>query len=176
MKQIVISGNIGELLRADFDAGKLFWLKRSRDLFASARSHSTWNARYAGAEALTFLDAYGYLCGRLFNRPIKSHRAIWSLATGEWPEAIDHINGNRSDNRLVNLRAATAAINNRNSARRSDNISGYTGVCFDVTRGRWLVTASSRYVGRFDNIGSAIDARAKAVTEQGYHQNHGAKR
>lgn len=176
MKAITIAGNIGDLLRCDFDAGRLFWLPRSLSLFSNARSFATWNSRYAGKEAITYVDPHGYKCGRLFDKPIKAHRAIWALATGEWPEAIDHINGNRTDNRLANLRAVTTAENNRNVRQRRDNASGVTGVCWDAGRKKWLATASGKHVGRFDDFDSAVIARNAEAARLNFHESHGAKR
>jgi hypothetical protein len=173
MKAITIAGNIVDFLVADFDTGQLTWLERVRSWFQDDRSHSTWNARYAGKLALTYIDPHGYCCGRLFDQPIKAHRAIWALATGAWPEAIDHINGQRADNRLVNLRAVSSTENARNARKRQDNNSGVVGVCWDANRKKWLATASGRFVGRFDDFSAAVAARTAQAAAIGFHQNHG---
>lgn len=60
---------------------------------------------------------------------VLAHRMAWVLAHGEWPaEFVDHINGDRSDNRLCNLRLATKQQNNANSA--SVNKTGFRGVTY----------------------------------------------
>ena len=170
---LIIAGNVGDFLQADFDQGLLYWRPRDRRWFKSDRIHKSWNSTYAGAEALTYLDPHGYRCGRLFNKPLKAHRAIWAIATGAWPDCIDHINGNRADNRLCNLRSVSVADNNKNSRLRSDNQTGVVGVCWDASRQKWLATAEGRYIGRFDNVTDAIKARGEAERGLGFHENHG---
>ncbi len=110
-----------QLLRYEPDTGKLFWLYRPDGL-------KKWNTRYADKEAFTCTDAYGYRIGNLQKVGLKAHRVIWAMVHGEWPEHdIDHINGCRSDNRLVNLRHATRAQNLSNQ-RVVTGSSGYKGV------------------------------------------------
>lgn len=63
------------------------------------------------------------------------HRLIVGLATGSG-KAVDHINGNKLDNRRANLRICTIAENTRNSAKSRNNKSGFKGVC-TAPRGKW---------------------------------------
>ncbi|EDX8731914.1 HNH endonuclease [Salmonella enterica subsp. enterica serovar Braenderup] len=56
------------------------------------------------------------------------HRLIYWLHTGEWPEYVDHINGDQLDNRKENLRAATKSDNAVNIRVKANNTTGYTGV------------------------------------------------
>lgn len=175
--------DVSRLLRADFETGKLFWLPRTPDLFSGAawsdeHSCNNWNAAHAGQEAFTALDGYGYLHGRIFDRPYKAHRIIWLLHTGDWPAMhLDHINGNRADNSIANLRAVTRTENMMNTRIRSDNTSGVVGVCWDGSRGKWLATIcvarKYRHLGRFDDLDEAIAVRKAAEIEMGFHPNHG---
>ena len=122
-----------QLLRYDPETGKLFWRERGPEWFPNAthsREHNQgkWNSRLSGKEALSGRTK-GYATGMLLNGNYAAHRVIWAIVYGVWPEAeIDHINGVKHDNRIVNLREASRGENSRNIGLRSNNSSGYKGV------------------------------------------------
>jgi hypothetical protein len=68
-----------------------------------------------------------------------AHRLAWLHVHGVWPQGqIDHINGVKADNRIANLREASASQNGQNrSAARADSGSGKIGVRLNPTSGRW---------------------------------------
>jgi hypothetical protein len=75
------------------------------------------------------LTITGYITIRVIYKSYLAHRLAWLYVHGEWPEnLIDHINNNRSDNRICNLRKATKTENNRNTLRGSKNKSGVKSV------------------------------------------------
>ncbi len=72
---------------------------------------------------------HGYVGIRIDNFLYTSHRLAWFYAYGVWPaDQIDHINNDRADNRLVNLREATNIANSHNRKKSTRNTSGFTGV------------------------------------------------
>lgn len=102
------------------------------------------------------------------NRTVMMHREIM----GRVPRGfeVDHINGDRLDNRRENLRLATRSQNNANAILRKDNKAGARGVSFDVRSGKWC--ASIAWNGRREWLGRhktkaaarrAYSARAKAL-------------
>lgn len=174
---------IGDLLRYEPDTGFLFWLHRRVDHFAAGRhtarhSCAKWNAIYAGKKAFTCQMDNGYLQGRIFGGAFLAHRVIWALMTGAWPvEQVDHINGDRADNRWGNLREVSHAENGRNVKRPSDNSTGVMGVCLPKRTGTWVayITAAGRriHLGSFATLEEAAAARRSAEIEHGFHPNHG---
>jgi hypothetical protein len=75
---------------------------------------------------------------------------------------VDHINGNKLDNRKFNLRVSTKAQNMRNRNRQSNNTSGLKGVCFHIRSKKWMaqikVSGKKIYIGLFDTKEEAYDA------------------
>lgn len=94
------------------------------------------------------------------------HREV--LGTPEGMQT-DHINGDRSDNRRVNLRVVTGSQNQMNAKRRSDSRSPFKGVTWDKRANRWvarLVYQSKRiYVGYFKDSKDAAIAYDNKVKE-----------
>ena len=99
-----------------------------------------------------------------------SHRLVWLYVYGEWPKKhIDHINGNTSDNRLINLREATIQQNQANSALRKDNKSGLKGARWHSRDKCWCSSirknGKSRHLGYFDTAKEAHAAYCTAAIE-----------
>ena len=111
----------------------------------------------------------GYRLVRIDRHPYRAHRLAWLYVYGEWPAVqIDHINGDRADNRLANLREATGAENMQNQRRpQSNNQSGFLGV--RPSGGRWraaiMVGGRKRYLGCFGTPEKASEAYVAAKRE-----------
>jgi hypothetical protein len=174
-----------QLIDYDPETGALVWRVRDVSFFTDGKrsaldAMNSWNARYAGKPALRFKANDGYFKGAILRKKYLAHRVAWAIFSGAWPKnEIDHINGDRLDNRIANLRTATSQENSKNTALRSDNKSGTIGVCWSACRLRWLVQVSQngkqKRIGYFKSKDEAIEARAKANIEYGYHANHGRK-
>ena len=164
---------VRELLYYDYLNGKLYWLERSRKWFKSDHAMNAWNARYAGKEALaSTLNGYNQIT--LFGKKEYAHRIVFLYNHGYMPKMVDHINGNRDDNRVENLREADDKINTRNSKKRSDNTSGETGVNFCKQTGKWMARCESIHLGRYDTVEEAAQAVAAKRRELGgYSPRHG---
>lgn len=173
-----------KLLRYEHLAGLLFWRERTPDMFrvtagrTAEHACNNWNSRYAGKEALRHKTEDGYLTGRIFDKPFKSHRVIWAMVHGEWPEAhIDHINHDKSDNRIDNIRSISHAENQKNKPVWRKNKSGVNGVSWRPDCEKWVAQISTGgknyYLGLYSKMNGAIKARAAADIKYGFHKNHG---
>lgn len=100
------------------------------------------------------------------------HRVIWSLVYGEIPPdmVIDHLNGDRADNRISNLRVVSRADNLRNQKLRKDNKSGFPGIHFIKNKNKWVVKVN---VGTYSSLEEAVARRKEVDALLGFHPNHG---
>lgn len=99
-----------------------------------------------------------------------AHRLAWAMSYGEWPEAdIDHINQNKSDNRILNLRKASRSENMFNRGKNKNNTSGIKGVVFCKQTGKWraqiTINKKAVSIGRFFTQKEASDAYLKKAKE-----------
>lgn len=117
----------------------------------------------------------GYMFITISGKRYRAHRLAWFYIHGYWPlNEIDHINGNRSDNRLCNLREATRAENSQNLRRaRSRNFStGVLGVSFckpvGKFRARLEIDGKEKCFGYFKTIDEA--SAAYEAGKRKYHR------
>lgn len=172
-----------QLLDYNPDTGDLLWRKRGSTFFEPSQKRSAehiaaiWNKRYAGNAALSYKNEYGYKVGAISGQPFQSHRVIWRWYHGSEPDQVDHINGDRSDNRICNLRSVSALENARNVKRTSKNHSGVVGVKWCKRSFVWIAEIKaqgrSTQLGRFNLFWDAVAARKKAEVDMGFHTNHG---
>ena len=110
-------------------------------------------------------DGYRRIC--IDGRGYLEHRLIWRWMTGSWPAAqIDHINGDRSDNRWANLREATNAQNLANRGANKNNTSGFKGVSRFRQRWQASITKDGRQIHSvYDTPEAAHAAYVAAANE-----------
>lgn len=171
---------IRQLLRYNPETGELFWKERPESFFpnhpqTAHHNANAWNAKFAGKLTGT-ARSKGYRHITLLGFRMKAHRVAWCLYHGAWPTGqIDHINGSRGDNRIVNLRDVAGPDNQKNMKVRVDNTSGNIGVYF--SRGRWKayinVNGNRVHLGSHKEKSAAVQARKQAERSFGFHKNHG---
>lgn len=110
----------------------------------------------------------GYVSIEVDGQEIKAHRLAWFMAKGEWPQGVvDHINGNKSDNRIENLRDATYKVNAQNKRIHSkNNAQKLLGVCWNKAKSKWQAGIShegkNKHLGLFETPEEAHEAYLKA--------------
>jgi hypothetical protein len=159
--QILTQGRLRSLLVYDPDTG-VFTNRITRNPRAKVG---------APAGALT---SEGYIAFQIGGAKIYAHRAAWLYVYGVWPDIeIDHINRQRSDNRIANLRLATRCQNGQNTGAHKRNLTGHKGVTFHARSKKWQVQlrANSKtfYVGQYAELADAVQARA--IAEVLLHRN-----
>lgn len=134
--------------------------------------------REAGA-----IEAGGYRVIKIKGRTFKAHRLAWLLHYGEWPsQRIDHIDGDKSNNRVNNLRLATQQQNMMNQRPKATNLNGYKGITYQKSHQSWLaqltVAGKNLNLGRYKDpadAARAYDAKAKELFGEFAYQNFPAK-
>jgi hypothetical protein len=166
-----------ELIICIPETGELFWKYRDAHHFCETHVWKTWNIRYAHKPALNCINGTGYKAGTIKGVRIAAHRVIWAMTFGAWPpQDIDHINGDRSDNRISNLRSVSRLENGRNKAAQESR-SNAAGVMWVERNKKWrariTVNGKRLDLGLHSTIDEAVAARKKAERQYGFHPNHG---
>lgn len=153
--------------------GDLTWKERPIEHFKSSRGRNIANATYAGKIAGAM--SHGYNSVVIGASGYRAHRIIWAMVYGEWPkDQIDHINLDRTDNRIANLRLATNGENSCNRFSQSNNKCGYKGVSYHKASGKYEAKVSKVYLGLFQTAELAYAACCAArESMHGEFVNHG---
>jgi len=157
------------------------WKTRTKDMFESTEKRSAahlcslWNSKNAGTEALRAINTPGYKQGSVFGKVVIAHRVAWAIYYGHWPSGqIDHINGDRTDNRICNLRIVSCHENMLNKGIQSNNSSGAVGVS-KYKNSKWFahirVNGRRIHLGYYDDFESALKARIDAEERFGFFAN-----
>ena len=138
-------------LRYDPHTGVFVWRKRASNVRAGA---------IAGG-----LNDQGYRLIQCCRQLVRAHVLAWYFVSGKEPSdglEIDHKNGQRDDNRIINLRLATRQQNNANAKLNEKNTTGFKGVSFYKRTGRWVAGIRVNYwrlsLGYFDSAEEAAQA------------------
>jgi hypothetical protein len=132
-----------------------------------------WKQRKAGVTVgmvAGSVNDTGYRSIKIGGRSYFAHHLAWAYIHGEWPAAdmdMDHINLQKDDNRIANLRIATTSMNNANRAICRNNTSGRKGVTWNKQAGKWMaqirVNGQRKYLGLFSDLDSAHAAYVRAA-------------
>lgn len=113
------------------------------------------------------LKQSGYMVARIESKSYRVHHLVWLYFHGRYPDKhIDHINGNRSDNRIENLRECSPSENHQNRSSNKNSKSKYLGVSWCSARRKWVARIKAadinKQLGYFGSEEDAYDAYLKA--------------
>lgn len=125
---MITQERLKELLHYCPETGVFTWLKTNQN-------HQKLVGKEAGS-----INYKGYRKIQIDKKIYPAHKLVWLYLYGEFPEEmLDHINNNRSDNRLVNLRHCSISQNACNRRKGTNNKSGHKNVYFRPDTGKWHV-------------------------------------
>ncbi len=143
------------------------------EMFRYEGGHLYWkfkpNRQIRRGQKAGTINSSGYIVVTINGKKYMAHRLIWLMHGREEAPMLDHVNGDRTDNRIENLRAADNSKNQMNSKRRADNTSGVKGVSWCNTYRKWVGQVwknnECHKVGRFDSKEDCVKAvvAARAV-------------
>jgi hypothetical protein len=120
-------------------------------------------------DAAGYLNSNGYFYTKVNKKKYLNHRLIFLMHHGYLPQFLDHIDGNRVNNKIENLRPATPFENNRNARTRKDNTSGIKGVYWNKRAKKWMakikINKERKHIGCFKTLEEAAEAIKKAREE-----------
>jgi hypothetical protein len=147
---------LAQLLSYNSETGELFWNQGTR--------------YYKGVAGGKRPDGYWYITHK--GKKFCAHRVAWFIQYGWLPDQIDHINMDRSNNKIANLRAATNTENAANRSLQTNNTTGFKGVSFYKANGKFQAKITSgnklKHLGYFEKAEEA--ARAYEIAAR---KNHG---
>jgi hypothetical protein len=156
---------VSKLLSYDPETGVMHWLED--------RGRLAKKGYVAGAK-----DDKGYIRLMLCGKKYRAHQLAFVLMGEQYPAYVDHINGDRSDNRWSNLRVSDPLNNAKNMRKRKDGNTPFTGVGYMKSHNKWRVRLNhqgeSVYIGIYGSLFEAISARESANRKYGFHENHGS--
>ena len=144
---MITANNVHDLF--NYRDGKLYWKQ-------SAGTQAKVGSEVGGK------NSYGYRRVKYGGKAYYVHRVVWLMHTGKWPDGqIDHINHNRCDNNIQNLRVTTPSENRKNSAQ--------LGITYRAKQEKYEVTYCGKYVGLFATKQDALAARYQAELADPQH-------
>lgn len=116
-----------------------------------------------------FDKSSGYYRVKFMGKGFLEHRVIYEMFNGHFTHDLDHIDRNKLNNKIENLRTCSRPENVLNSRIRVDNKSGYKGVVWHKASGKWqaqtMLVGKRIHIGLFDNPKHAALAYNKVVKE-----------
>ena len=154
-ENLALNEKIKTYLSYNPETGELTWLK--------SPSFSV----IAGTVTKGGVDDSGYRRIRFLRNKCRVHRLACFLMLGYWPEEVDHIDMDKTNNVWSNLRIATRSQNQANRRKLKSNASGYKGVCWHKRSQMWRAQIKHKgkvlWLGQFNEPEAAYTVYCEAV-------------
>ena len=134
--------------------------------------HKLGNKFKEAGDKVGYINSLGYVFVNAGGKNFLAHRAAFYSHYGYLPECIDHINNNKADNRIENLRACTFSQNSHNAKLSKSNTTGVKGVSLHKQSGKYQVQVWSKNKNISGGIHSTIE-EAEAVAIRLREELHG---
>ena len=162
---MITQNELKQRLNYDPDTGVFTWLN----------NHIK---KFVGSKAGCPNGPNGYVRITIGLTPYFAHKLAWLYVYGGWPkEQLDHINHDKIDNRIANLREVSNRQNHLNKPLSKNSSTGFLGVSFHKRANKYeariKVNGKSLYLGSFTTPEEAYAARKSADCKHGFHPNHG---
>lgn len=149
-----------ELVDYDYATGEFTWK-------AKTSNHS---ARVNIGDKIGWIGVAGYRHTELDGGSYRCHRLVWLYVHGKFPEAhLDHLDGDRANNRIENLRECSSSGNAKNKTKQSNNTSGFTGVKLQRLK-RKSGKINERWVAKWCESVGTSNTKSFSVFKYGYEQ------
>ena len=171
---MITQDEVKKLLDYNPETGEFRHKKRAIEYFSTDHHMRTWNTRFAGKVTGT-ISAHGYVFLSIKNKLYTGHRIAFLIMNGYLPEQVDHINGDRSDNRILNLRPANNNKNQWNTKAKKGTKIGIKGVSearsrkLEGYRSRLTHNGKTYYLGVYttpEEAGSAFNKKAEQLRSE----------
>lgn len=171
IKALPSQSQLRSLFEYDRATGTLTWRRKP----GTSKRDYAFNNKCGGKPAGTIGANHGYrVIGLRLNgyeagaTYYYAHRIIWKMMTGCDPvDQIDHRDGDRANNRWLNLRPADNGKNRHNAKRAKNNRSSVKGVCWEPSHKAWKayigINGKQFQLGRFKSLAAACAARKAAA-------------
>jgi hypothetical protein len=147
---VITQSELKEVLSYDKETGLFTWIKKL-------------GVRTIIGDVISAINNSGYIHVQINKKKYLGHRLVWLYEFGEFPiEFIDHVDGNRANNRLSNLREASNSQNMMNRKVNTNSKLKTKGVCFHKKLNKFQVACQKNgkriFLGTFDNLVDAKNA------------------
>lgn len=152
---------------------EVLYYNEDTGIFTKLASSSIYDHSTIGI-IVGYIEKNGYRRIQIDGVRYSAHRLVFFYLYNKWPEhQVDHLDHNKDNNCLANLKEVTHLENQKNRSLNKNNKSGVSGVSF--YQNKWKAFIGRKFLGSFINITDAIAIRKAAEIEHGYHQNNGKK-